>query len=123
MVNWEKTLTENVADILGNQIAFRAFMENGEVSSSPVHKKSSHFDYFGWDEFTKEQLFFISLAQEGCEAYESEEAEWERSSSQVQRDNHSPNSVRVMGMLESSRKLLIVLLGQSIIRRRNVDFF
>ncbi|XP_021965740.1 endothelin-converting enzyme homolog [Folsomia candida] len=99
IVNGEQTLKENVVDILGIQISFKAFMEHGEVSSSPVHEQFPHLDFFGCDEFTKEQLFFISFAQEWCEAYESDQIEYERLTSQVRGDTHAPHSVRVMGML------------------------
>lgn len=87
-VNGGKTSLENVADIIGLQIAFKAFMKNGD-----------HKDFVSSNKFTKEQLFFISFAQDWCEAYASEEVERERLVRQMYVDYHAPSATRVMGTL------------------------
>ncbi len=53
-LNGTLTMDDDVADILGLQIAFKSYMENVGDSFKPLP---------GLENFTKEQIFFIASAQ------------------------------------------------------------
>ncbi len=78
-VNGELTNGENIADIGGARVAFRAFQESaGSGDSIPG--------------LTPEQLFFVSFAQGWCSLAKDEYLQM-----QVKSDPHSPARFRVLG--------------------------
>ncbi len=59
-LNGTLTINENIADILGLQIAFKAYVDNAGDSFQPLP---------GLEEFTKEQIFFIASTQVSLYTY------------------------------------------------------
>ncbi|CAH0560910.1 unnamed protein product [Brassicogethes aeneus] len=89
-VNGKKTLGENLADNGGVNQAFKAYVnfvrKNGHESKLP-----------GFENYTNYQLFFIAYGSIWCETTSPDDLE-----SQLESDEHSPNSVRVIGTLQNS---------------------
>ena len=84
-VNGELTLGENIADLGGIRVAYRALQMASEGKEDPMI-----------DGFTREQRFFLSYAQ-AWRANTTDEALKLR----VQSDEHSPRLFRVLGPLSS----------------------
>ncbi len=59
-LNGTLTLEDNIADILGLQIAFKSYMENAADLFQPLP---------GLEAFTKQQIFFIASAQVSIHIY------------------------------------------------------
>ncbi|XP_022902040.2 neprilysin [Onthophagus taurus] len=89
-VNGKMTLGENLADNGGLNHAFLAYKnyvkKNGKEKLLP-----------GFENYSHEQLFFIAYANVYCETPTRESLV-----SQLKTDEHSPNSVRVIGTLHNS---------------------
>jgi putative endopeptidase len=85
-VNGKLTLGENTADNGGLMLAFMAYMQRAKADHLDVDKKI--------DGFTGPQRFFISFAQNYCENTHPEAVR-----SLVLSDPHSPDPVRVNGVL------------------------
>ncbi|XP_035712959.1 endothelin-converting enzyme 1 [Folsomia candida] len=98
-INGTFTLRDNVADIIGMEMAFKSWVDN-DIENSSYGK----FQFPQLSRFTKEQIFFISWAQEWCEAFEDDETETTRLTDQVTYDVHSPASVRVLGTLSNFKE-------------------
>ncbi|KAJ4446787.1 hypothetical protein ANN_13485 [Periplaneta americana] len=88
-VNGKLTLGENIADNGGLRESLRAYRRfkerNGHESRLP-----------GFESFTDEQIFFLSFANVWCENWTPESVRWAVS------DEHSPNHIRVLGVLSNS---------------------
>lgn len=84
-VNGELTLGENIADLGGLRVAFRALQIAREGKKDPMV-----------DGFTQEQRFFLSFAQ--CWRSNSTD---EAMKLRVQSDEHSPRHLRVLGPLSN----------------------
>lgn len=91
-VNGAQTLGENIADVNGLKMAFRALK-----SRSHKAKKMSPRNIYLEKNFTNEQLFFISFAQQWCQVYRPESLEV-----QLRSGVHSPAQFRVEGPLSMS---------------------
>ncbi|XP_012215455.1 endothelin-converting enzyme homolog isoform X2 [Linepithema humile] len=90
-IDGELTLDENIADNGGLSEAFVAYerwkTRHGQELLLP-----------GFTEFTHEQLLFLSYAHLWCESYISTALKW------MLEDSHSPNHVRVQGVLKNSKE-------------------
>jgi putative endopeptidase len=85
-VNGRLTLGENTADNGGVLLAFMAYMERAKRNGLDIDKKV--------DGYTGAQRFYIAFAQNWCENMRPEQAR-----NQLLTDPHSPNHVRVNGVL------------------------
>ncbi|MCJ1477383.1 hypothetical protein MMC13_006054 [Lambiella insularis] len=90
-VNGLLTLGENIADAGGLSAAFQAWKEREEASPS------DHLP--GLQDFTKEQLFFMSYATFWCGKTRKESA-----INRIYTDPHSPFFARVLGTTANSRE-------------------
>ncbi len=84
-VNGELTLGENIADLGGLRVAYRALQIANEGKTDPMI-----------DGFTQEQRFFLSFAQNWRQNTTDEAVKL-----QVQSDSHSPNRLRAIGPLSN----------------------
>ncbi|XP_035703960.1 endothelin-converting enzyme homolog isoform X2 [Folsomia candida] len=94
VMNGTFTLNENVADILGVQVAFDSFIENMGSSVPRVLP--------GLEKFTWQQIFFIASAQERCRSFVNDETEVRLLKEQLETDLHSPSSIRVLGAFSNN---------------------
>ena len=85
-VNGHLTLGENIADLGGLKLAFKAWKDSGAAGTPAVS-----------GQFTDEQLFFLGHAQSWCSATRPENAR-----RRVVSDPHSPPQFRVNGPLSNS---------------------
>ncbi|KAI1859855.1 hypothetical protein JX265_010304 [Neoarthrinium moseri] len=90
-VNGEKTLNENIADAGGVATAYTAWLKRRE--SEPQNNPKLP----GLDNFTPEQLFFVSFGQLWCHRQDAKGL-----ITQVSTDVHAPNQSRNRGMTENS---------------------
>ncbi|XP_026482131.1 neprilysin-1-like [Ctenocephalides felis] len=90
-INGELTLGENIADNGGLREAFAAYQiyikENGRESYLP-----------GFEDFTHEQLFFLSYGNLWCETSTPESSRW------ALEDEHCPGKYRLRGVLTNSKE-------------------
>jgi len=90
-LNGKNTQGENIADNGGIHESFRAYMKSLEnVTPEPALP--------GLEQFTSEQMFFVSNAQVWCELQTPESL-----LGQVLGDPHSPGKFRVLGPLSNSQ--------------------
>jgi putative endopeptidase len=85
-VNGEFTLGENIADIGGVKIAFKAYRQLR--ASAPTRTVA--------DGFSEDQLFFLAVGQAWCSKQREEE-----SRRRVKSDSHAPPDFRVIGSLSN----------------------
>ncbi|MCJ1320379.1 hypothetical protein MMC15_005717 [Xylographa vitiligo] len=90
-VNGRLTLGENIADAGGVTAAFQAWKEREATSPSDLLP--------GLQNFSKEQLFFISYGNWWCGKTRKEQA-----INRVYTDPHSPNFARILGTMANSRE-------------------
>ncbi|XP_025083817.1 endothelin-converting enzyme 2-like isoform X2 [Pomacea canaliculata] len=83
------TLDENVADISGLKVAFKAYR-------SVIKERGREEDKYPTLPYTPDQLFFIGATQVMCSNYGPAVR------LQRLRDNHSPNYFRVMGSIQNN---------------------
>ena len=88
-VNGRLTLGENIADAGGLNAAYRAWKDREAKAFNPSLP--------GLEEFTNDQLFFVSYANSWCEKIRKEAL-----LKQVYSDPHSPADKRVVGPLDNS---------------------
>lgn len=97
-VDGTRTWDENLADVLGLQVAYSGYFEHSEDSKDPRNSEII-------PGLSPEQLFFVGAAQIQCESFRSvadqEQDEWETSRG-LGEDPHSPNSIRVLGMMANN---------------------
>uniref|UniRef100_A0A0N5CAR1 Peptidase_M13 domain-containing protein n=1 Tax=Strongyloides papillosus TaxID=174720 RepID=A0A0N5CAR1_STREA len=89
-INGRFTLAENIADNGGLKIAHRAYikyLQSNDGSSSKVH---------GFEQFTDEQLFFISVGKNFCEYTSKDNLEI-----LMNTDDHSPPEIRTNVLLSN----------------------
>jgi len=88
-INGELTLSENIADNGGLSEAYRAYQffiqSNGKEPLLP-----------GLENYTHNQLFFISLGNLWCESQTTTSTRWSLE------DSHSPGRIRLRGVLSNS---------------------
>jgi len=89
-LNGRKTQEEDVADNVGLRQAFRAYKLY--VATNGVEPKLP-----GLEEFTSEQIFFLSYANKFCSNHAPEFFEF-----QIQKDTHSSQKFRVIGSLSNN---------------------
>ncbi|PSN50285.1 Endothelin-converting enzyme [Blattella germanica] len=87
-VNGTKTLPENLADDGGLRAAFMAYQN--------VLKHKTEDKLIGFEDFTQEQLFFLSYANSWCEAWT------ESYLHSIKGDEHAPNYYRLIGSLANN---------------------
>ncbi|KAF9082327.1 hypothetical protein BGX23_012578 [Mortierella sp. AD031] len=94
-VNGQLTLGENIADNGGLKQAFRAwqFRHKSDVAG----KKYKNFRLPGLENYTPEQLFFISYGRLWCNKQRPEAAV-----QQIRGDSHSPAKWRINGAVQNS---------------------
>ncbi|KAJ5761013.1 hypothetical protein N7520_008169 [Penicillium odoratum] len=90
-VNGRLTLGENIADAGGLTASFHAWKKHDDA------KADLHLP--GLDDFTKEQLFFVSYAKAWCSKTTSEAAE-----QAIYTDPHAPKSARIIETMANSRE-------------------
>jgi endothelin-converting enzyme len=89
-VNGELTQAENIADAGGLSASFAAWRKRDKARPNQLLP--------GLEEFTKEQLFFLSYASLWCAKVGPEQVALENMI-----DNHSPRDKRILGTLANSR--------------------
>jgi endothelin-converting enzyme len=89
-VNGQNTQDENIADAGGISASFAAWTKRDKAQPNPLLP--------GLEEFTKEQMFFLSYASVWCAKVEPEQVAMEN-----EIDNHSPRDTRILGTLANSR--------------------
>ncbi|KAF9984748.1 hypothetical protein BGZ75_003710 [Mortierella antarctica] len=94
-VDGERTLDENIADNGGVQQAFAAWQTR--FMSDLFGTRYRNYLLPGLDEYTPEQLFFISFGRSWCRKMRPEELE-----SDVATSMHGPNNWRINGALQNS---------------------
>ncbi|XP_055613594.1 neprilysin-like [Uranotaenia lowii] len=87
-VNGTLTLGENIADNGGLREAFRAYREYVKINGTEPLLP-------GMEDFTHEQLFFLSFANQNCASV------WSIGAQELLEDEHSPNEFRVRGVLQN----------------------
>ena len=90
-VNGRLTLGENIADAGGLTAAFQAWKEREEADPAELLP--------GLQQFTKEQLYFISYGNWWCGKTRKEVA-----INRIYTDPHSPNFARILGTMANSRE-------------------
>lgn len=85
-VNGKLTLGENIADLAGIKLAFRAYRAMRKKRRSAIIAEG----------FNEDQLFFLSVGQTWCSKYREKQARL-----QAQTDPHSPPKYRVNGPLSN----------------------
>lgn len=85
------TLEENIADNGGLRESYYAYQTYKK-------KYGSELKLPGFEEFTHEQLLFLSFATVWCDAKTSQYQ------SAVLKDTHSPNRIRVIGTLQNMKE-------------------
>ena len=88
-VNGKLTLPENMADILGLQLAFQAYQSSQNVKAKLSGQQKFQMNRLGSDGLTDEQRFFVAYAQSWAVLRRDE-----RTLALLASDPHSPNSVR-----------------------------
>ncbi|KAI3326189.1 Metalloprotease [Xylariaceae sp. AK1471] len=89
-VNGTQSLSENISDSGGLNIAFDAWKQFGNASSAELLP--------GLSGFTREQLFFIAFGQLWCDNYSESVVR-----QSVATDPHAPNFARIKGSVANSR--------------------
>ncbi|XP_053978634.1 endothelin-converting enzyme homolog [Hylaeus volcanicus] len=87
----KQTQMENIADTMGLQVAFKAYQRRQRECAKPDPMLP------GLENFTNDQLFFLSLANAWCEST-SPEAIKEKAA----RDSHSLGPLRIIGSVSNS---------------------
>ncbi|XP_057332174.1 neprilysin-11-like [Microplitis mediator] len=85
-----RTRGENIADVTGIQSVFEAYLKTSE-KEGPDNKLP------GFEDFTDNQMFFISFASAWCEVATPEKAE-----ENFEGDSHSPGRLRVIGSVSNT---------------------
>lgn len=91
-VNGKNTLGENIADNGGIRQAYKAYFNNRNVFNA-----GRNLTLPGLENFSEEQLFFISFAQMWCSSNTNSYLR-----SQLMNDEHSPTSVRVTASVSNT---------------------
>lgn len=92
-VNGDLTLNENIADVNGVNVAYRAFKGVANNSADGLAPPNALLGR----ELTNDQLFFVSYAQTWCTLYRPEALKV-----QMMTDPHSPGQFRVLGPLSQN---------------------
>ncbi|XP_076623898.1 uncharacterized protein LOC143343172 [Colletes latitarsis] len=87
----ERTQEENIADSMGLQAAFKAYQRRQRKCANPDPMLP------GLQNFTNEQVFFLSFANIWCEDIDLEKAK-----KQLMTDSHSLGPLRVIGSVSNS---------------------
>nr|XP_034190777.1 endothelin-converting enzyme homolog [Osmia lignaria] len=87
----KQTETENIADTMGLQAAFRAYQRRQRICEEPDPMLP------GLENFSNEQLLFISFGNLWCEVADPEEL-----GKKVRRDSHSLAPLRLIGSISNS---------------------
>jgi putative endopeptidase len=85
-VNAKMTLPENVADLGGLKLAFRAYR----------HARKDAKEVFVADGYTEDQQFFLSYAQDHCVKFGNEDLK-----RFLETNPHSPHWLRVNGVVQN----------------------
>ncbi|XP_067118850.1 endothelin-converting enzyme homolog [Centruroides vittatus] len=93
-INGKKTINENMADNGGLRHAYLAYKEY--INNN---KTSNTHTLIGFENYTPEQMFFISYASLFCDASLDEELKYK-----VNTDEHCPNKFRVLGPLSNTKE-------------------
>lgn len=91
-INGQQTLGENIADSGGIAAAWSAWQDRRSQSKEP------EMSLPGLEEFTHEQLFFVSYGNAWCSKFRPEML-----TNRVRTDEHSPDPVRIRGTVLNSR--------------------
>ena len=92
-VNGKLTINENIADSMGLQIAYDAWLLN----SADI--EGVNFNLPGLDVYSSEQLFFISTGMMWCSNSRNDAL-----AKQYKTDVHTPNRFRVIGAMSNSEQ-------------------
>ncbi|KAJ4289277.1 hypothetical protein N0V88_007028 [Collariella sp. IMI 366227] len=92
-VDGEKTLGENISDAGGLRMAYEAWLESRKAMPNAWDQGLP-----GLEAFSHEQLFFLFWGNTWCENQTPAAA-----LNQLQTDNHSPHSIRILGGVQNSR--------------------
>ncbi|PSN50284.1 hypothetical protein C0J52_02838 [Blattella germanica] len=90
-VNGNRTLAENLADFSGLHASFLAF-QTLQIKTGVERKLP------GFEDFTPEQLFFLSYGNFWCQAWTAKYVEL------MANDEHAPNYFRILGSLHNSEE-------------------
>jgi predicted metalloendopeptidase len=82
-VNGSLTLTENIPDNMGLKAAYLSLKH---LLGDQINQKSN---YIGLENFTHEQLFYLSFANHKCKDYTPKKLEYS-----LQTDRHAPSKIR-----------------------------
>ncbi|XP_066593343.1 neprilysin-like [Prorops nasuta] len=93
-VNGENTLNENIADCLGTHNIYKAFKLWRKNKKRPDSKLP------GLQDFSEDQLFFLSTASVWCETIKPPKSK----QLDLDTDEHSPARIRVLGELSNSEE-------------------
>ncbi|KAF9283223.1 18S rRNA pseudouridine methyltransferase [Mortierella alpina] len=89
------TFDENLADNEGARLAFQAWRFRHQLSHGNIPSNNAFLP--GFQNYTLEQMYFLSYAQTWCQKQDAQFLEW-----QISSDIHSPNKWRVNGVLRNS---------------------
>lgn len=88
-INGELTLGENIADNGGLREAYLAYQKY-------IHQMGNEPNLPGFQNYTHNQLFFISFGNLWCESTTIEASRW------ALEDSHCPGRIRLKGVLQNS---------------------
>ncbi|XP_067118401.1 neprilysin-1-like isoform X1 [Centruroides vittatus] len=88
----KKTLSQNIADHIGLRISYRAFKREERLRGREPFLA-------GLEEYTSDQLFFISFATSWCQTEEATENYWKNDKS-----DHSPSKFRILGTVTNTKE-------------------